>query len=104
MPPFDLGVVPQMGIEEQQKFLKCISDKTRLEILHLLKKGERCVYDIVNETKLEQSLISHHLQEMRKCGIVRTRREGRKIIYRLANDSIIKFLDEVKILSRKFCK
>ncbi|MEM2890264.1 MAG: metalloregulator ArsR/SmtB family transcription factor [Candidatus Hadarchaeum sp.] len=92
-----------MGIDEQLKLLKCVSDKTRLEILHLLKKGERCVYDIVNETKLEQSLVSHHLREMRKCKIVNTRREGKKIFYRITDNSIIKFLDEVKLLSRKFC-
>lgn len=87
----------------QLKFLKCISDETRLEILHLLKTGERCVYEIVNETKLEQSLISHHLREMRKCKIVKTRREGKKVIYRLANNSIAKLLDDVARLSRKFC-
>ncbi|MGQ9787692.1 MAG: ArsR/SmtB family transcription factor [Candidatus Hadarchaeaceae archaeon] len=92
-----------MGIEEQLRFLKCISDKTRLQALHLLKNGERCVCEIVKKIKLEQSLISHHLQEMRKCRIVKTRREGKKVFYRLANDSIIKVLEDVELLSRKFC-
>lgn len=93
-----------MKMDKQIMLLKCVGDKTRLKILHLLKKRERCVCDIVNETGLEQSLVSHHLREMRKCGIVRTRQEGKRVIYRLADVSIIKFLDEVKTLSNKFCK
>lgn len=93
-----------MNTTEQLRVLKCVSDKTRLEILHLLKKGERCVRDIVNEINQEQSLVSHHLQEMRKCGIVKTRREGKRIIYGLADKSVVKLLDDINRLSKKFCR
>ena len=93
-----------MKTNEQLRMLKCVSDKTRLEILHLLKNGERCVRDIMDEINQEQSLVSHHLQEMRKCGIVRTRREGKNIIYGLADKSVVKLLEDIDRLSKKFCR
>lgn len=89
--------------DKQLRMLKCVSDKTRLEILHSLKDGERCVYDIMNRLGKEQSLVSHHLREMRKCGLVIRQREGKKIMYRLADRSILKFLADIDRLSKKFC-
>ncbi|KUO40534.1 MAG: hypothetical protein APZ16_04940 [Candidatus Hadarchaeum yellowstonense] len=93
-----------MGAEDQLRVLKCVSDKTRLEILQLLREGEKCVRDMLERINQEQSLVSHHLQEMRKCGLVKTRREGKKVIYSLADDSIVKLLDDVELISKKFCK
>jgi DNA-binding transcriptional ArsR family regulator len=93
-----------MGAEDQLRVLKCVSDKTRLEILQLLREGEKCVRDMLERINQEQSLVSHHLQEMRKCGLVKTRREGKKVIYSLSDDSIVKLLDDVELISKKFCK
>jgi ArsR family transcriptional regulator len=92
-----------MTTEKQLKLLKCVSDKTRLEILHSLKHGERYVCDIVKKIGREQSLVSHHLQGMKKCGLVLRRREGKKIMYQLADRSIIKLLADIDRLSKKFC-
>ncbi|MGC8816810.1 MAG: ArsR/SmtB family transcription factor [Candidatus Hadarchaeum sp.] len=93
-----------MSVEEQLRVLKCVSDRTRLQILRLLKEGEKCVRDMVEIINQEQSLVSHHLREMRKCGLVKTRREGKRIIYRLADDSIVRLLDDVDLISKKFCR
>jgi len=68
-----------------------------------LERGERCVCEIMEELKKEQSLISHHLQDLRKCGIIRRRREGKKIMYRLADPSILGLLANVEKLANKFC-
>lgn len=79
-----------------------MADETRFQILMTLKKGERCVCGIMNELDKEQSLISHHLQTMRKCGLIYKRREGKKIMYRL-NPSILEFLADVEELSKRLC-
>ena len=92
-----------MKTDKKLRFLKCISDETRLKILDALKNGERCVYEIMDELDMEQSLLSHHLQGMRKCGLVLRRREGKKAMYRLADKSIIKLLADIDKLSEKFC-
>ena len=58
--------------------LKCICDETRFEILELLQKdNELCVNDFVEKLKKDQPLVSHHLKTLKKCGIVKSRDEGK---------------------------
>ena len=92
-----------MAIDKQLRLLKCIADATRFQILMTLEDGERCVCEIIEELREEQSLISHHLRALRKCGLIRRRREGKKIMYRLADPSILGLLINVEKLANKFC-
>lgn len=92
-----------MTIDRQLRLLKCVADETRLKILMTLKGGERCVCEIFRELGKEQSLISHHLKSLRKCGIVKYRREGKKIMYRLADPSVLELLTRVEELADTFC-
>jgi len=89
--------------DEQLRLLKCVADETRFQILLTLKKSERCVCEIMDELDKEQSLISHHLQALRKCGLIHRRREGKKIMYRISDPSILKFLADIKELSKRLC-
>lgn len=59
--------------------------------------------EIVDKLDKEQSLISHHLHALRRCGLICGRREGKKIMYRLADPSILKLLADVEKLASKFC-
>ncbi len=79
-----------------------MADETRFQILLTLKKGERCVCDITDELDKEQSLVSHHLQALRKCGLIHKRREGKKIVYQL-DPLVLEFLADVEKLSNKLC-
>jgi len=92
-----------MTTEQQLRLLKCLGDETRFKILLTLKGGERCVCEIIKELGMEQSLISHHLQALRRCKLVKFRRDGKKKMYRLADPLILKFLSDVDGLSKKFC-
>ena len=60
----------------------------RTEIVDVLAQGERSVEEIA--TEIEQSLAntSHHLQVLLRAGLVRSRREGTRIYYRLASDRV----------------
>jgi len=93
-----------MTTEPQLRLLKCLADETRLQILMTLKDGERCVCEIFRELGKEQSLISHHLKTLRKCGIVEYRREGKRIRYRLADPSVLDLLTKVEELADAFCR
>lgn len=95
--------MPQ-AIENQLTLLKCVVDETRFKILLTLKSGERCVCEIFGELGKEQSLISHHLKTLRKSGIVKYRREGKKIMYRLADPSVLDLLTKVEELANAFCR
>jgi rhodanese-related sulfurtransferase/DNA-binding transcriptional ArsR family regulator len=60
----------------------------RAEIVDVLAQGERSVEEIA--TEIDQSLAntSHHLQLLLRAGLVRSRREGTRIYYRLASDRV----------------
>ena len=92
-----------MKAEQQLALLKCLSDETRFKILLMLAGDERCVCEIIEQLGMEQSLVSHHLQIMRRCKLVKFRRDGKKKMYRLADPLILKFLSDTDRLSKKFC-
>src|SRR5438067_6142402 len=67
---------------------RALGDETRLRLLELLTMGERTVGDLMDDTGLGQSLVSHHLRSLRVAGLVVTRREGRWIHYAIAPQGI----------------
>lgn len=89
--------------EEELKFLKCLANETRLNIIQLLEDRELCVCDIMEELDKEQSLISHHLRSLRGCGLIERRREGKKLMYSISDPSVVEFLSKAEELGREFC-
>lgn len=65
------------------KALRALSDATRLRILALLAKEELSVNELQEITRLGQSRISTHLGLLAECGLVQSRREGKRTFYRL---------------------
>ena len=56
--------------------LKALADETRLAVVQHLMKGECHVGDIQAALGIEQSLLSHHLRNLREAGIVESARDG----------------------------
>ena len=82
--------------------LKCICDETRFEILELLQKdNELCVNGFVEKLKKDQPLVSHHLKTLKKCGIVKSRDEGKKAMYTISNPQLSALISNVTKSSRK---
>jgi DNA-binding transcriptional ArsR family regulator len=65
--------------------LKVLSDRTRLAAMELLMKGPRHVGAMVKRLKISQSLLSHHLQVLRRAGLVETERDGKAVLYRVSS-------------------
>jgi DNA-binding transcriptional ArsR family regulator len=87
------------GQVDQAKFLKCIADPTRMQILGLLAKSqEKYVGEIAGILGKEQSLISHHLATLKKCNIVLTRQENQKIYYAIADPRISQLVIDIQSL------
>ena len=63
------------------RIFKALADRTRQEILELLSGHEMNVTDICSEFKTSQPTISHHLQILRNCDLVDSRKEGKNIYY-----------------------
>jgi ArsR family transcriptional regulator len=64
-----------------------LSDETRLEIIELLRKGERCVCELTDTLDAAQSRLSFHLRVLKDAGIVRDRKDGRWVHYELDPDA-----------------
>jgi len=75
-------------IEKIKELMKIFSDGTRLKIIDLLLDNEYCVQDICYQLNMEQSTISHQLKLLRIRNVVRTRRDGKKIFYRLKDEHV----------------
>jgi ArsR family transcriptional regulator len=71
--------------KEGIKILKALSDETRLKIVEFLLDGEKCVCEIFPYVKRTQSTVSIHLNDLKKAGILESRREGKKIYYKIAD-------------------
>ena len=70
------------------KFFKALANEERIEIIKLLKKNEEMfAQDIEKRFYLEQSTTSHHLNMLRRAGITKARKEGRKVYYSIDYDS-----------------
>jgi DNA-binding transcriptional ArsR family regulator len=77
----------------QADLFKAIAHPTRLEILQLLRNGERCVCEIFPALDIEQPNVSRHLSVLKKEGVVSARKDGLKVIYRVNDESIYELLD-----------
>lgn len=65
-----------------------VAEPRRREILNFLALEERPVRDIVGSLELEQPAVSKHLRVLREVGLVRVRREGRRMLYRTNAEAI----------------
>jgi len=70
------------------EILKAMSDETRLRILKLLLNGEKCVCQIFPKVKRTQSTVSIQLATLEKAGLIESRREGKKIFYKIKNTAV----------------
>jgi DNA-binding transcriptional ArsR family regulator len=71
-----------------QKTFKALGDKTRREILRLLKGGPMAAGDIASRFDMSFATVSHHLSILKEADLVSDSKEGKYIIYEL-NSSVI---------------
>jgi DNA-binding transcriptional ArsR family regulator len=68
-------------LEPLVSLFRLLSDKTRLNILLLLAKGERNVTSLCEELSLPQPTVSHHLGLLRMSNLISNRRNGKQVFY-----------------------
>ena len=68
---------------------KAFSDPTRLTLAAALREGEElCVCDLAWISSRAQNLVSHHMRALRSHGLVRSRRDGKLVMYSLTDEGI----------------
>ncbi len=80
----------------QAEISKTMAHPIRLAILHFLRDGEKTVNEIVQTIGASQSNVSQHLALMRQRQIVRTRKSGSTIFYRVSSPKISQACDMVR--------
>jgi DNA-binding transcriptional ArsR family regulator len=83
----------RMGVETAEKkvrFFKAFADEIRLRMLSLLAIREMCVCEVMVALDLTQPTASHHLGILETAGIVKHRKEGKWVFYRLSEPKKIK--------------
>jgi ArsR family transcriptional regulator, zinc-responsive transcriptional repressor len=78
---------------------KSLSDENRLRILLSLNGGKKTVSAIVEEMKLSQPLVSHHLKELRRCLLVKVERKGLFVYYEIADQRILDIVRQLAHLA-----
>lgn len=74
---------------------KVLAEPARLQILHVLRSGDRTVSELVDQTGLGQANVSKHLQLLHAHGFVTRRKEGLFTWYSLADRDVFKLCDIV---------
>lgn len=77
--------------------LKIVSEANRLKILCIIKNEEHCVCEIMEHVDMSQSLVSHHLADLKTAGLVRDEKRGLRVYYRLTKlgNRVMSLLKEI---------
>lgn len=79
--------------QARARILKALANPIRIRIVEELSRGERCVCELQPLFQIDQSVLSRHLAHLKNVGIVTERREGVRIVHRLACPCILNALE-----------
>ena len=65
-------------------FYKALSDSTRIKIINVLEQEELCVCDIAVILNMTKSAVSHQLKNLREMNLIKSRKQGKEVLYSLA--------------------
>ena len=80
-------------LNDLTEFFKIFADNTRLKILWLLDRNELCVCDIACLLNTTKSAVSHQLRILRNANLVRFRKSGKEVYYKLSDDHIAQIFE-----------
>ena len=73
---------------ETARVFKAFCDENRLQILELLRSGEKCACHLLEEMSISQPTLSHHMKILGDSGIVVGRKEGKWLHYRISPEGV----------------
>nr|WP_256439871.1 metalloregulator ArsR/SmtB family transcription factor [Ruegeria sp. R13_0] len=88
-------------LEEYALIARALSAPARLSLLEQLAQGERGVEALAEKTDLNIANCSQHLQQLRRAGLVTSRRDGKAVIYRLTDAKTLMLMDLLRIVAER---
>lgn len=87
--------------EQFAELARTLGHAHRLELLEHLAQGERSVEVLAERCRLSVANASQHLQHLRRGGFVMSRRQGKRVFYRLSNDLVLAALTALRGLAEQ---
>jgi ArsR family transcriptional regulator len=91
----------QVLFEQFAMVAKTLGHAHRLELIEQLAQGERSVETLAQRTGLSVANASQHLQHLRRAGLIASRRDGKFVLYRLADEGVIDALAALRRLAER---
>jgi len=91
----------QARFEARARILKALAHPSRLYMVDVLSRGERCVCELADMVGADMSTVSRHLSVLKFAGIVADDKRGMQVYYNLKMPCVLKFFDCVsEVMSR----
>jgi len=94
----------ELAYKIKADFLKALAHPLRLQIIELLKNGEKNVTAIIKALNIPQSSLSRHLAILKETGMLKSRQEGTVIYYDIEDNDIFHVLRPIAEMLRKKLK
>ena len=76
--------------QDMASIFKALGDENRIRILKTLRSGEKCACKLLEELNITQPTLSHHMKILCACQLVKSRKEGKRMYYRIHRDGVKK--------------
>ena len=97
-----MSIGPKTALLEEYALVgQALSSPARLALLEQLAQGERGVEGLADKTGLTLANCSQHLQQLRRAGLVTSRRAGKAVIYRLTDTKTLELMDLLRVLAER---
>jgi len=97
-----VSISPKLALlEEYVLVARALSAPARLSLLEQLAQGERGVETLAEKTGLTVANCSQHLQQLRRSGLVTSRRDGKAVIYRLTDAKTLELMDLLRVVAER---
>lgn len=87
--------LPDLLVEQIARRFRVIGEPTRIRLLDRLREGEASVQELTDILRTTQQNASKHLVVLHENGIVSRRREGNRVLYAIADESVFELCEKV---------
>jgi ArsR family transcriptional regulator len=87
-----------METAKMSRICKALAEPSRLEIVLLLSKGEKCGCELLEQLRISQPTLSHHMKVLGECGLVEVRKDAKWSRYSLKCEEWIAFRDSIEAI------
>lgn len=86
---------------EQVKVFKAFCDEKRLMILEMLRGGEKCACQLLDDLDIGQSTLSHHMKILTESDVVESRKDGKWTYYSISDEGSLRAVELLKNVTKK---